>query len=195
MQKTIWFLACFIFIANCFLIGCASTNKLDKYGNPIVNSINVLDTTIGEWGVSVGYYPVASNINNKGSYYFVSESPTADQIFDYILNKPAYFFIIHKNRVISKMAIFISDTVGNKRSWKYRVVDNHNDTSLVNSDIHGSIFEHRYMELTKKLGDPNYAFLKEDEGLGIPSPKRVFYMVIPFKKVLSDLNKKIIQNE
>ena len=173
--------------------GCASTSKFDENGNPIFNSIMIKDTTLGEYNVDIGYYTISNNINNPNSSVFVSQKPDENQIWTFILNQPSYFFIVHKNRIISKMVILVIKDDGTRERWFYKVIDDKKNETIVTSKIFGSISEHRYMELTNKTTDSTYKFMAENEARGIPDNNKIFYRVIPFQKILSDFRRNIIQ--
>lgn len=180
-------------MATCFCAaGCASGKKLDENGNPIFNSIFLKDTILGGHEVAIHYYTISNNIENRNSSVFVRKTPSIDDVWDFALKQPSYFFIIHKQNVISKMVIMAFDQSGDNRSWTYRIVDENGKEEIRKSNIKGTLTELRYMEIGGKIPDSSYGYLSQNEGLGVPTNKKIFYKVIPFLRVIDDFGKTVL---
>lgn len=61
------------------------------------------ELTLTNCSVAAYYYTIASNIENRGSAQFVSDNPTPEQVKQFAVSTPVFFFIIHTNRVVSNL--------------------------------------------------------------------------------------------
>ena len=186
-----------LFIIPVFIMlsGCASRKGFDENGDPVFNSILVKDTTLGRMEVAVHYYTVANNIANRNSSVFVSEKPTEDQIWDFVVGKPSYFFIVHKSKFVSKMAILMPESEREGAFWYYDVVDENKNRKRMESNLKGSLTHHRFLEMAGKLDESDYKESEINNGIGVPNHKKVFYKVASLNRVLEDFEKMILETE
>ena len=97
MKKT-----CFVVLIVITLVcGCGRTIPRDKQGNPIFNSRAMGEFTLTNCSIAAYYYTITSNVENRGSGYFVADNPTPKQVKRFAVSTPVFFFIIHTNRFVN----------------------------------------------------------------------------------------------
>ncbi len=81
--------------------GCGRPIPRDELGNPIFKSRPLTSFNLTNCTVDVHYYTVANNITNRGSAFFVADDPTPQQVIQFATETPAFFFVVHRSRVVS----------------------------------------------------------------------------------------------
>ncbi len=80
------------------LIATKNLSQTDKNGNPIFNSVTTKEETVKDFQFSSNYYTLKTNIENKKSSVYISDSPTLKEIESASINLPSDFFIITKKQ-------------------------------------------------------------------------------------------------
>lgn len=142
-----------LFLITCLFIsvhGFTQTSKSDKNGNPVFNSVTLLEETVKDFKLSTNYYTLKNNLENKGSSVYVSDAPTLEQIANAAVNLPSDFFIISRGQEMVNLIIII-----NKPS---RLVIALNPASGKRTEydcsLKGDITESRANEIIKEKFDP-----------------------------------------
>ncbi|MDV6169573.1 hypothetical protein R1T16_14145 [Flavobacterium sp. DG1-102-2] len=132
----------------CATIAAAQT---DANGNPVFNSITINSRSLKN-GVemSINYYTLKNNIENKGSSVFVNEKPSKEQVITAATRLPSDYFIIRANSSASAMLMFTTYPV-----TQILVVNpSTGDVRQFPTDIKGDITENRANEIIKEGYDP-----------------------------------------
>lgn len=82
------------------LFSTISFSQTDKNGNPVFNSITIKEETIQDFQISLNYYTLKTNIENKNSSVYISDNPTLQEIENASINLPSDFFIITRKQGI-----------------------------------------------------------------------------------------------
>jgi hypothetical protein len=99
-MKKNWFIVVAVVLLTC---GCGRRIPRDEHGNPIFKSQAIGEFDLTNCSVAAYYYTMTNNIADRGSAFFVADQPTADQAMHFATHTPAFFFIIHTNRVVSAL--------------------------------------------------------------------------------------------
>jgi len=183
-MRIITFLFC-AFYGFLLLGSCSSIKQVDRHGNPIFYATEIMDTTIGSWEVSIRYYTIFPNVFDPHSSVYISDKPSAEEVFQFALEKTVYNFVIHKNHVVSKIVLLTKKIENGKSIWVYFVTDGNQQKFEVKSSIQGDLVEHRYFELMGEKGKENANDFKEGKPLYVRN-NQVFYAVIPYVTILND---------
>ena len=169
--------------------GCSPPRGYDSHGNPIFHSIPIRDTVFGQWSVDVAYYTIKGNINNRNTSVFVSDTPSIAQLWEFALDKPSYNFIIHKNRVVSWLALLAVEKVEGKHKWTWFVTDDKGNGRRVATGLHAGLSQHRYLEM---LGKMESGGTLPEKGILVPNHERIFYPVIYFSTISKDFEDNVM---
>ncbi len=113
------------------------------------NSVVTLEEPMNELQLISHYYPLKSNIENKYSLAYVSDTPTLKQIENAAINKPSDFFVIRKNN-----AVISAITLVNKPVRNYYVVNPQTgDQNEFDCNLTGDITENRANEIVNEKYD------------------------------------------
>lgn len=134
----------FLLIAtNCF-------SQTDDNGNPVFNSVTTKEETIKDFQLSSNYYTLKTNIENKNSSVYISDSPTLKEIENASVNLPSDFFLITKNQGMLNLVM-----LQNYPKRQFFVINP--ETGKQNQypcSIKGDITENRANEIIKEKYDP-----------------------------------------
>ena len=134
----------FLLIAtNCF-------SQTDDNGNPIFNSVTTKEETIKDFQLSSNYYTLKTNIENKNSSVYISDSPTLKEIENASVNLPSDFFLIKKKQGMLNLVM-----LQNYPQRQFFVINP--ETGKQNQylcSIKGDITENRANEIIKEKYDP-----------------------------------------
>jgi hypothetical protein len=179
-----------IFVVG-LIVGCSTIpNQLDKYGNPIFNSITIDENEYEGFGVSANYYTISNNIENPNSSFFVTKLPTDEQIFDFATNNPSYFWIIHNEKEIFKM-ISLNQSFNNWNDvkWSFFVIDLANGTSkefpLSFWKLH--VTEHRMLEMKHGIEMMDQDLLDKEDRIFDHFVGQKIHGIVPYSKVYEKL--------
>jgi hypothetical protein len=129
-----------------------------------------------EKGISANYYTVSNNIANPYSSVFVSKNPTEDEIWDFIIQKPSYFFIIHKKREICAIAgLWPKNRDWLNGGWEWKILNPNNGTEkVIESKIKGPIAEHRLREYKNALAKEDHPYIEKGKSILAPKGNRIY---------------------
>lgn len=179
---------CFIVLAG-LLIGCQNRRQLDSHGNPIFNSVVVDDSIIHpEKGISANYYTVSGNIANPSSSVFVSKNPTEEEIWDFVINKPSYFFVIHYKREACAIAgLWPKNRDWLNGGWEWKIINPNIGTErIIESEIKGPIAEHRLREYRNVLAKEDKPYIEKGKSILAPKGNRV-YKIANYQDILAEI--------
>lgn len=188
-----------LFVLIFLIIACSSTKKgIDKNGNPIFNSITIEEKEYDGYGISANYYTLLNNIENPNSSVFVSEQPNIEQVFDFAINKPSYFWILHKNNEIIKSIVLTQNSESYVDvKWAFHVIDFKNQTSKefpINVKmLH--ITEHRVLELEHGEKMLEQELLDKEKRIFNKFLENKLHGTLPYLKVYEKLLKLIDENK
>lgn len=167
-------------------LNIVSYAQVDSNGNPIFYSITVSEDTLKNFSLSSNYYTITNNINNPESSVFVSENPSTEEIIEFVRTKPSYYFLVHKNQVVSTMIMVLPRLDGKKSKYSYLIMNPNNKQQIeLPCEISGDVTEIRAAELLKE-------YEKDSKELHI-GPKsfilfgNVAYSTQSFNEVKNDL--------
>lgn len=192
MKKTVNYISTIIFLAILFSDSIISSDGLDENGNPIFNSINLEEKEYDEYGISANYYTILNNIENPNSSVFVSEDPTNEEVMNFAINLPSYFWIIHINNKVSKLVSLHQkyETFLNMK-WYFLVVDVENQTSKefpINIKMI-QITEHRRLELEYGKDLVEQELSEKNKRIFHSFGDNKIYGVLPYLKIYEKLLK------
>lgn len=124
----------------------------------VLNSVITLDEPINDFRLISNYYPLKSNIENRNSMIFVSDTPTLDQIENTAINTTSDFFYISKNNVVINKLMLINKPVRNY----YIVSPQTGNQDEIECKLTGDITENRANELVAEKYD-SCGLIQEDE--------------------------------
>lgn len=127
-------------------------SQTDKNGNPVFNSITLVEEKIDDYQLNSNYYTLANNIMNKNSSVFISEKPSLDQIETAATKLPSDFFLVIKENSPLKM-IMIADKSPEKVFFTINPSDG--SSEIYPCDITGDITENRAKEIIEQKFDAN----------------------------------------
>lgn len=185
-----------------FACGCGRKAPRDELGNPVFNSRQLRSLAFSDWVVDTLYYTMTNNIADRGSAFFVADSPTADQAFRFATRTPAYCFIIHTNRdpnAVAKVSAMVvldqypRDKPGQR--FAFRIIRPSRRGSVLVPLKYGEMIpDLRAYELAEGPWDPSAEMLIEDG-----KPLFVFRgktnAMLLFSTVLEDLRDLVNQRE
>jgi hypothetical protein len=179
----------FIFIITI----CISTilySQIDEHGNPIFNSSPISEDTLDNYILSANYYTITNNIDNDNSSVFVDEDPSSEEILEFTRSLPSYFFMVHKNNVVSNMIMVLVEIDGKKSIYRYNILNpKTNKQKEIECNIKGDVTELRAIELIEKYPDKS-----KEMKLGSNSMilfENIIYSIQGFEKLKKDIIEKI----
>lgn len=182
MQKIIT-ITLFIFIS------LFSYSQVDKNGNPIFNNEFIEDISVNKFSISMNYYTIENNIDNKNSSVFVSETPTIQEYIKFARDYPSYFAIVSENNVAKFMLMLLQKNEGSKTTFYYNIIDVKTNKSIeVPCKVWGEITEKRVDEMIENNYDST-----AKKGAIIGTNKRQFsfnkmiYGYQPYDKVKEEI--------
>jgi hypothetical protein len=132
------------------LITLAGIAQSDSNGNPVFNSVEAGEDSLGGYRLLANYYTLQNNIDNKGSSVYIADKPTLDQIAKAATNLPADFFILSKNGAIVKLILI--NTYPKK--WFLVITPGLSEPQKYKNPLKGDMAENRANELIKAGYDP-----------------------------------------
>jgi len=176
------------------IIGCGfPSNVLDHNGNPIFNSVALFEEDYENYSIASNYYTISGNIANPNSSVYMTDSPSMDDVAEFSMKHPSYFWLLHKDRVVLKMILLNEIPQKNKRpQWEWLIIDTDDQSSVrIPVVFPGSITEHRYLEVTNSDSLFSKTVLAaEDEGKGFKLGQ-YFYAVLSYNKIYAELERLI----
>jgi hypothetical protein len=178
------------FIALLFpLSGCQYHRQLDSHGNPVFNSVALEDSLIHpEKGIASNYYTVGNNIANPYSSVFVSKNPSEDEIWDFVMNKPSYFFIIHNRGEVCAIAgLWPKSRDWLTGGWEWKIVNPNTYTEkTIESKIQGPVAEHRLRESKSALAKKDHPYIEKGKSILAPKGNRI-YKIANYQDIFSEI--------
>lgn len=124
--------------------------QTNSHGNPVFNSITLWQEPIENYELSLNYYTLSNNINNKTSSVYISDNPSLNETEEAAINLPSDFFILTKDQVIVCLIM-----IRNTPSRTYFVVNpSTGEKKEYTCKIKGDISENRANEIIKEGFDP-----------------------------------------
>jgi hypothetical protein len=143
------------------LLPLISFAQTDQNGNPVFNSIPMGEDSIGGCKLLANYYPLRTNIDNKTTSVYISDSPNIDQTAKAATELPADFFILTRNNQVIKLILI------NNYPQKWILVSTPGESvpRKFKNPLKGDIAENRANELlrghydsTAAISDGNLGF-------------------------------------
>ena len=165
-------------------------SQVDEKGNPVFYSIPVSEDTLENCLLSSNYYTITNNINNPNSSVFVSENPTNEEIIEFVRTKPSYYFLIHKENIVTNMIMVLPRIEGKKTKYSYFIINpDKNQQIELPCPVSGDVTEIRSAELLKK-------YEKDSKELHIGAKSLILfgniaYSVQPFNTLKTEVIKLI----
>lgn len=131
------------------LIAIKSFSQTDKNGNPVFNSITTEEEVINDFELISNYYTLKTNIENKNSSVYISDTPALSDIENASLNLPSDFFLITKNQVMLNLVL-----LQNFPTRQFFVINPETgEQTEYPCSIKGDITENRAKEIVKENYD------------------------------------------
>ena len=127
--------------------------QTDHNGNPVFHSVTLREDSLKNYQLSVNYYPLKNNIDDKSTAVYISAHPSLDDIEKAATGLPSDVFYVLKNRAVINMIM-----IRNNPKPQYLVV---NPATGKQSEfpcpVRGDISENRATEIIKEGYDPKAA--------------------------------------
>jgi hypothetical protein len=171
--------------------------QVDKYSNPIFNSISLSEDDLGDFELSSNYYTINNNIANRESSVYVSNTPTKGEYLKFARNIPSYFFIVYKGPTIFIAITLLPKIEGNKTTLSYNIVNPNTKKSIeAPCRVWGEISEKRAHELLELKVDSSAKIIDlPNNGKGLLF-EGIVYRIQPYdnlKKDVTELANKLMK--
>lgn len=144
----------FITITIFTFISLLSYSQIDKNGNPIFNNEFIENIAVNKFTISMNYYTIENNIDNKNSSVFVSENPTIQEYIKFARNYPSYFAIVTEDNVAKFMLMLLQKNNGSETTFFYNIIDVKTSRSIeATCKVWGEITEKRVDEMIENNYD------------------------------------------
>lgn len=141
------------------------------------------------------YYTITNNIADRGSAFFVADNPTSEQLMRFATETPAFFFIVHSNRVVSALVTLEQHPREDRQQrFAFRIIRDPKKPSMLIPLPHTyDIVDLRAREIMDGPWDPKADMTtKGDKAFFVFNEKT--YSMLLFPTVVDDL-KKLIQEQ
>lgn len=152
-------------------LGFPLAAQIDSHGNPMFNSIFIVEDTLANCTLLSSYYTIGDNINNPESSVFVSENPSNEEIIKFARSLPAYFFMTLKSDTVLYGITCSCEIVDKKSRYSFLILEfSTNKSWQIFSETKGDIPELRAAELLQirkedskelKIGNKNLFIFDE----------------------------------
>lgn len=129
--------------------------------NVVSTKLKDIDLTKKDYQVSVYYYNIKGNIDNKSSSAFISSKPTASQLVQFATTFPSYVFVIKVNDEVMNYLVLHQMKEGKGNKYVYAVLDGQTgkQVRLIESNMQGEMTEWRAKELHEQQYDKHSKIL------------------------------------
>ena len=143
------------------VLTATSIAQIDQHGNPVFHSVPLSDDTTSTCIISANYYTIKNNIDNKNSSVYVNDKPSLEELIEFARTKPSYFFLVHRDKVVSHLIMVNSRVEGKKSRYSFLIM-NPKTNNQVEIPAHtlGDVTEGRSYELVHNMYDDKAMELK-----------------------------------
>jgi hypothetical protein len=185
----------FFFLLLLAWAGCAGfRHPYDQYGNPSVASLIVRRDTLPSCSLSCYYYTISNNIENPGSYAYVSRRPGNAQVLAFAQAFPSYFFVVAVDSQARALVGFNQACNGGSCDFSYHIVIPAEDKVYdIPSKLEGKLTQYRATEL-RYQGYDTTAHIDSLGGTAFLTFGGERYEIQPLDKVVKEVEQ-IIEKE